>query len=70
MSLEDYERLLKEQNYKCLICDKKKKLYVDHCHKTGKVRGLLCDLCNRGIGLFKEDVNSLSRAINFLNENN
>lgn len=43
-----------------------KKLSVDHCHKTGKVRGLLCSNCNTAIGLLKEDINVLKNAINYL----
>jgi len=57
LSLQDYEQLLKEQNFKCALCDKTheqekvvgKNLAVDHCHKTGQVRGLLCNDCNRNL---------------------
>ena len=51
MTLEDYDDLLKAQNFKCAICftdkptGKWKVFTVDHCHKTGKVRGLLCNEC-------------------------
>lgn len=49
ITLEYYNQMLKKQDYKCAICRKEstKSLVVDHCHKSGKVRGLLCsDPCN------------------------
>lgn len=49
----DYDRMHKNQKGKCLICDKKKPLVVDHCHDTGVVRGLLCHFCNRWLGLYE-----------------
>jgi len=50
----DYDKLLKEQNNCCAICgihiiEFKKSLFIDHCHKSGKVRGLLCPSCNTGL---------------------
>lgn len=71
---EQYNELFNKQNGKCMICKKhqselKKLLGVDHNHKTGKVRGLLCDNCNKGIGLLKEDINILINAINYLKDN-
>lgn len=71
----DYEIMFKKQNGLCAICNKpefaitrkkKRMLSVDHCHKTGKVRGLLCGNCNIGIGLFKENKESLWMAIKYL----
>ena len=52
ITLEDYNQLLVQQDYKCAICDKEHKderygLCVDHNHRTGRVRGLLCLYCNR-----------------------
>lgn len=74
MTLEDYDKMLKNQNYCCHICLKhennfSKKLAVDHCHATGKVRGLLCDICNRSLGLFKDSVELLQNAIDYLTKN-
>jgi hypothetical protein len=60
--------MLKLQSGKCKLCfiDIKTKSYVDHNHKTGKIRGLLCNGCNAGIGMLKEDINVLNRAIEYL----
>jgi hypothetical protein len=68
MTLEDYENLFKAQNGLCAVCQQpsKKKLNVDHCHTTGKVRGLLCWNCNIGIGKFKDNTNVLQNAITYL----
>lgn len=71
ITLDTYNDLLKSQNYKCAICkteqsDLLKKLAVDHNHKSGIIRGLLCDSCNRGIGLLGDDIQILNRAINYL----
>lgn len=67
MSLEEYDTLLIKQESKCAICgDKEKLLAIDHCHKTGKIRGLLCHLCNRAIGMMKDDTLILERAITYL----
>lgn len=73
ISLEDYYKILDEQNNVCAICKKynensKHMLAVDHCHKTGKVRGLLCSHCNTGLGQFKDDTELLQLAINYLNK--
>lgn len=69
----DYDNILKKQNYKCLICQSTssntilyQRLAIDHCHKTGKIRGLLCDKCNRGLGYFNDNLDSLQRAIDYL----
>jgi hypothetical protein len=74
VNVEWYEAKLKEQNNCCAICKNKqagnKSYAVDHCHKTEKVRGLLCDVCNRAIGMLNDDVNILQNAINYLKENN
>jgi DNA-directed RNA polymerase subunit M/transcription elongation factor TFIIS len=46
-----------------------KKLAVDHCHNTGKIRGLLCVKCNKVLGLMKDNINLFNNAINYLEEN-
>lgn len=60
--------MLKEQGGLCLICqrDLAGKGHVDHDHKTGEVRGILCFPCNGGLGQFQEDTAVLSRAIEYL----
>jgi hypothetical protein len=65
---EQYNDILLSQNSLCGICKKPsdKTLHVDHNHKTGEIRGLLCSGCNTGIGHFKEDIDSLTNAIKYL----
>jgi hypothetical protein len=78
ITLEQYEKLLSKQDGKCAICsidnngkyrNKPRAFAVDHCHTTGKIRGLLCSDCNTGIGLLKDNVNYLELAIKYLNKN-
>ena len=68
MSKEDVDKLLLSQNNLCKIClvDISKTFHVDHCHSSGTVRGLLCNQCNTGLGLFKDSEDNLSRAIDYL----
>ncbi len=72
MSDEDYDTLHTSQGGVCKICSKPESsggyLVVDHCHTTGKVRGLLCHNCNKGLGMFKDQASLLNSAINYLNE--
>lgn len=69
---EGYEKLLLEQDGKCAICGKTAEsclhgvLHVDHCHKSGKIRGLLCRGCNHILGTVGDDPAVLSRAIHYL----
>jgi hypothetical protein len=74
ITFDDYKVLLEKQDYKCAICktaDMKSRrtewFAVDHDHNSGKVRGLLCNNCNRGIGLLQDSVENLTNAINYLN---
>jgi len=67
---EDYDRILKEQNGGCAICHNLcksgRRLSVDHCHRTGRLRGLLCGNCNRGLGYFNDSEELLFSAANYL----
>jgi lysine/ornithine N-monooxygenase len=73
---EQYENMLTKQNYCCAICStdtvgrNHTAFHVDHNHDTGKVRGLLCDKCNRGLGYFNDNPKFLKKASEYLNENN
>ena len=70
LSRQDYDTMVKNQNGVCAICHEKctrhGRLSVDHCHTTNRVRGLLCDRCNRGLGNFKDNIIFLNRAIKYL----
>lgn len=69
---ETYEALLVSQNNLCAICCKKNETkrdwHVDHCHTTGKVRGILCHYCNLGLGNFKDNKEYLENAIAYLSK--
>ena len=69
ITLGDYDRMLAEQDGGCAICgraDPNFSLAVDHCHKTKRVRQLLCTKCNQGLGHFRDDPALLLRAIEYL----
>lgn len=79
ISLEEYHKMAETQNYKCKICNEHEtaidrktnvvfSLAVDHCHKTGRVRGLLCMKCNRALGLLGDSEETLFSAIKYLKE--
>lgn len=70
-----FENLLSKQNHRCAICGTSNANHnshqwcIDHCHTTGKIRGLLCSNCNLGLGHFKDSILFLSTAINYLESN-
>lgn len=66
MSLVDLEKMMLAQKNLCKICGKEKEMVIDHCHKTGRVRGLLCRLCNIGLGSLNDDIEILENAIKYL----
>jgi hypothetical protein len=67
LSVEEYWDLYNLQRGRCKICRKHEDvLRVDHCHSTGRVRGLLCNLCNVGLGAFSDDVDRMSQAMVYL----
>ena len=64
---EHYDEMWARQEGCCAICGGcYEELAVDHCHRTGKVRALLCHLCNQGLGLFRESASHLQNAIAYL----
>lgn len=72
LSLEEYESMLSSQGNSCAVCSGQSQYEmfdVDHCHETGKVRGLLCRKCNTALGLFRDSVDVLQRAIDYLGDN-
>jgi len=80
LSIEQYNALLNKQNGVCAICSRECKvqskrfkegksnrpLIIDHCHKTNKIRGLLCSNCNIMIGMAEDNINLLQKAIDYL----
>ncbi len=77
ITLQEYNALFEKQNGKCAICGtnkyttdyrtgKDRSLYIDHCHTTGIVRGLLCNACNLGLGKFKDSRELIVKTLNYL----
>lgn len=69
ISIDEYQILLNKQNNKCAICHTEftnQKQCIDHDHNTEEVRGILCDSCNRGLGLLKDDPIIILRAVRYL----
>jgi hypothetical protein len=77
MEISDYEGLIKKQGGCCAICGhkpidgakKENKLYIDHNHKTQRVRGLLCMNCNSAIGHLNDDLTIIKSALEYLEIN-
>jgi hypothetical protein len=67
---DDYHKMVENQQHKCKICGNKpqKRLYVDHCHETKRIRGLLCHQCNVALGHMNDDPQRLEKAISYLKE--
>lgn len=78
ISMEEYVALLTKQNGRCAVCGLEEArsnlgggnymLCVDHCHDTGAIRGLLCNNCNRALGLLNDSVDHLKEMIRYLTE--
>jgi len=73
IEVEEFDGLKIKQNNCCAICKTTLEdgflVHVDHDHKTGKIRGILCRWCNTGLGNFKDSCDSLESAINYLKNN-
>lgn len=74
ISIDEYNNKLIIQNNRCAICGKHEseinrgRLFVDHDHDTGKIRGLLCQKCNSALGMVDEDTDILFSMVSYLNE--
>jgi len=72
ITLEEYDEIQSRQGHKCALCYKhknstyRKKLYIDHCHVSGKIRGLLCQHCNTMLGFARDDKQILLNAVKYL----
>jgi hypothetical protein len=69
LTLDKYNDMMVKQFNKCIICEcdfDVVKSCIDHSHTNGEVRGLLCGLCNKGLGCFKDDITLLKKAIEYL----
>lgn len=70
LTKDERQAMIDSQNGCCAICQKpfesSNKTHVDHCHTTGKVRNILCGNCNSGLGMFKDDPNLLTAAIQYV----
>lgn len=74
LTLEEYQMMLEKQQYRCAACgvsqtELSRQLDVDHCHLTGKIRGLLCVSCNTALGLLKEDKERAKKLFQYLDYN-
>jgi hypothetical protein len=63
---EQRDEIISRQNGMCAICKIEKATHIDHCHKTGRIRGMLCLRCNAALGLLRENVSTLVGAVNYL----
>lgn len=71
---EEYEELLEKQNHACALCNNERsgpmriRLAIDHCHETGRIRGLLCQRCNWAIGQLGDNEEALKNALDYIKE--
>jgi hypothetical protein len=67
MTIEEFDQMREDQNGLCAVCKfPHAELHIDHDHETGRIRGLLCNKCNLGIGFMRDDPEVLQAAINYL----
>lgn len=81
LELDAFNAMAEQQQWSCAICRtplamqpgspcRDKSVAVDHCHQTGEVRGILCNMCNVGLGSFADSTARLAAAINYLRQSN
>lgn len=73
ITIQQYEEMFDAQDRKCGICETNKSdtqgaFVIDHCHATGEIRGILCSYCNKSLGMFKDSVDTLNKAVVYLNK--
>lgn len=66
LTLEEADALVARADGRCDLCGDETRPNIDHCHATGKVRGVLCAPCNKGLGLFQDSPERLTKAIAYL----
>lgn len=66
MTAEDVDALVEAQGGLCAVCGLRPPAHVDHDHRTGSVRGVLCSGCNQGLGNFRDSAEALRRAADYL----
>ena len=69
LQVNEFNAMMRDQDGKCYICGGDNghiALSIDHDHKTGRVRGLLCNKCNRALGLFNDNLETLLKAVDYL----
>lgn len=66
LTVEEFNSLGEQQQWKCGICLENRELVIDHCHDSNQVRGLLCSQCNSALGFFRDNISNFERAIKYL----
>lgn len=70
ITIADKQKMIAKQGHQCALCSKIVDLVIDHDHKTGKIRALLCQPCNKLLGCAFDDICILEKAITYLKEHN
>jgi hypothetical protein len=69
VTLADYDQMVKDQQGRCALCEREvSDLDIDHCHQTQRVRKLLCRSCNTGLGMFKDNIDLMEKAIAYIKQ--
>lgn len=68
ITAEQFDAMVLAQNGNCAVCTERPAVYVDHCHETGQVRGILCPRCNTAIGQFGDNLAGIGRVVAYLSK--